>query len=506
MQETPIFIEKLVLIALAFRLVQRSSILNELFQNIQVSLPSILNVSAVFGMTLFAFAIIFNHFFALVKYGPNGTAHANFRSLGTSLQTLFRMTTGEDWNSLLADFTVQYPNCAVWGETRGDCGQPIFAYFIFIIFHILCSYIFVNLLTVVVINNFSYAFDKRNMSNLITKDDLRLFKSAWSDFDPRATGYIQQKDIGRFLHTLNGKLGIRFYPPELSVQSLLQKSRRPWNHDTGDPVTHAQKLMSIFYHKMSIPNFNSEEVAKALSKMDQDAVADGRRTYNFKYKELKSLVGPHGLPFNEALRALALSLVDIAQALTLDELIKQASHEALIKDAVAIEKARGVFLTHIQRKRFLQWREEQGERELEKLRYNNLGITIPKPPPLPIPKKSSEGRSTRVPAIVIDSKRTVQPRFNQDFLHPHSPRPLSPKRDRSSLDYWQGEFRSRTQSPDSPTRSLTSGGSSDSTESKSPQLSPTRSPTMYISETYTDIVQDLDRSEWQRLLNDATDK
>jgi hypothetical protein len=68
------------------------------------------------------------------------------------------------------------------------------------------------------------------------------------------------------------------------VQSLLQKSRRPWNHDTGDPVTHAQKLMSIFYHKMSIPNFNSEEVAKALSKMDQDAVADGRRTYNFKYK------------------------------------------------------------------------------------------------------------------------------------------------------------------------------------------------------------------------------
>jgi ATP-dependent RNA circularization protein (DNA/RNA ligase family) len=104
-------------------------------------------------------------------------------------------------------------------------------------------------------------------------------------------------------------------------------------------------------------------------------------------------------------------------------LIKQASHEALIKDAVAIEKARGVFLTHIQRKRFLQWREEQGERELEKLRYHNLGITIPKPPPLPIPKKSSEGRSTRVPAIVIDSKRTVQPRFNQDFLHPHSPRP-----------------------------------------------------------------------------------
>jgi hypothetical protein len=63
-------------------------------------MPSIINVSAVFAITLFCFSIIFNQFFALVRFGPNGTPHANFRGIGTSLQTLFRMATGEDWVSL----------------------------------------------------------------------------------------------------------------------------------------------------------------------------------------------------------------------------------------------------------------------------------------------------------------------------------------------------------------------------------------------------------------------
>lgn len=192
-------------------------------------------------------------------------------------------------------------------------------------------------------------------------------------------------------------------------------------------------------------------------------------------------------------------------AVSLDELVTQASHEAHIKDAVAIEKARGVFLTHIQRKRFLQWREEQGERELAKIKYHSLGKTAPKPPPLSIPKWS-EGRSIGVPTIVIDSKRTDQPRINQDFLHPHSPRTLAPKHDRDNVEYERGEFRIRDQSPDSSTRHRSSGGSSDSSEDRSPRLSPTISPNMYISETSTDIAGDLDRSEWQLLLNDAADE
>lgn len=46
------------------------------------------------------------------------------------------------------DFAVQYPDC-VQGK---DCGSPIAAYTLFIIFYVVCTYIFVNLLTVVRLN------------------------------------------------------------------------------------------------------------------------------------------------------------------------------------------------------------------------------------------------------------------------------------------------------------------------------------------------------------------
>lgn len=78
------------------------------------------------------------------------------------------MATGEDWvsirsmtrimisilltlvkDSLLHDFAVTYPNCVYAGSCYGDCGYPALAYVLFIAFYFLCTYIFVNLLTVV---------------------------------------------------------------------------------------------------------------------------------------------------------------------------------------------------------------------------------------------------------------------------------------------------------------------------------------------------------------------
>jgi hypothetical protein len=43
-------------------------------------------------------------------------------------------------------------------------------------------------------------------------------------------------------------------------------------------------MLSALYRRLSVPHFNVEEVAKALSNMDVNAVQEARRTYNFKYK------------------------------------------------------------------------------------------------------------------------------------------------------------------------------------------------------------------------------
>jgi hypothetical protein len=51
--------------------------------------------------------------------------------------------------------------------------------------------------------------------------------------------------------------------------------------------------------------------------------------------------------------------------------VEQATHEAQIKKAVALDKARGVFLTTIQRRRFLQWREKNREEEVLEMSFND---------------------------------------------------------------------------------------------------------------------------------------
>ncbi|KAI8579947.1 hypothetical protein K450DRAFT_239855 [Umbelopsis ramanniana AG] len=510
----PLFLEKLVLIALAFRLAQRSPVLHELFLTVQLSIPSIINVSAVFALTLFCFAIIFNQFFALVRFGQYGTVHANFRTLATSLQTLFRMTTGEDWNGLLHDFTVDYPNCVANVSYYVDCGYPVFTYVLFLVFYFICTYIFVNLLTVVVISNFSYAFDRRNVSTLLTPNDLRQFKFAWSKLDPTATGYIQQKDIGKLLHILEGKLGIRIYPKHLSIPSLVEKSRRPWNYPDIEPETLYQKYLSNLYKHLSIPHFNTEEVAKALSTMDTNAVKEARRIFNFKYKELESCVGPRGLPFSVAMKALALSLVDIVQSLTLNDLVEQATHEALIKEAVALEKARGVFLTTIQRRRFLQWQESNIENKPLDIQYDDVKFS----PTLHDlerlkPFQRSGHTAIDIPSIIVSNKHP-QHHPNEgddtaDYLHPNTARPNSTRyrrgSDTSSASSGHSQLHPITTSS-SPTKSLSSYGSGGSAANSLPNLllSPPMSPSYDIPQGITgDVLENMENSEWQQILRDA---
>lgn len=67
-------------------------------------------------------------------------------------------------------------------------------------------------------SNFEYAYETRSRFTLLSKDDLRRyvmaqadmdsntnvhddsFKSAWSEVDPSGSGYIQRKDVVKFLN------------------------------------------------------------------------------------------------------------------------------------------------------------------------------------------------------------------------------------------------------------------------------------------------------------------
>lgn len=123
-------------------------------------MPSIIQVSSVFMVTMCLFAMLFMEFFGLTKYGVYGTAHSNFRDYGNALLLLVRATSGEAWNAIIIDYTVQYPNCnSSSNYLEDDCGSPFWAYFLFDVFYIICTHIFLNLFTAV--SFISFLFKKK---------------------------------------------------------------------------------------------------------------------------------------------------------------------------------------------------------------------------------------------------------------------------------------------------------------------------------------------------------
>ena len=60
-------------------------------------MPIVMYVTGAFAIVILCFAVILQELFATTRYGVYGNNHANFRTLGDTLQTLWRVTTGENW-------------------------------------------------------------------------------------------------------------------------------------------------------------------------------------------------------------------------------------------------------------------------------------------------------------------------------------------------------------------------------------------------------------------------
>ena len=66
------------------------------------AIPEMANVAGLLFLGLYIYAILGVFLFAETKLS-NANYHANFRNFGYALLTLFRMSTGENWNDIMAD-------------------------------------------------------------------------------------------------------------------------------------------------------------------------------------------------------------------------------------------------------------------------------------------------------------------------------------------------------------------------------------------------------------------
>lgn len=152
------------------------------------------------------YAIALTQAFGLTRFNASETGNLNFRSVPKALVLLFRTSVGEGWNEIMEDFaTVEPPNCVISDNYfDNDCGSAGWARFLFISWNILSMYIFVNLFVSLIYESFSYVYQRSSGSGAVSRDEIRRFKQAWTEFDPNGTGYISKDVFPRLL-------GVRFY-------------------------------------------------------------------------------------------------------------------------------------------------------------------------------------------------------------------------------------------------------------------------------------------------------
>jgi hypothetical protein len=188
-----------------FRLVKQAKGLKQLIQTLIFSFPALGNVGFLLFMLFFTYAIAGMNMFGNVKYGEQLNEHANFRNFWTSMVTLLRMATGENWNGLMHDCMVEEPECS---EDEGNCGSYVSALLYFCSFNIFSSLLLLNVFVAIVLKNFEEEVNKdpNNTDTPVARDAIVQFGELWADMTPSAQYSMPIASLGVFINRL-GKLG-----------------------------------------------------------------------------------------------------------------------------------------------------------------------------------------------------------------------------------------------------------------------------------------------------------
>jgi voltage-dependent calcium channel L type alpha-1D len=154
-----------------------------LFFTFVSAIPQLTYIGGLMLLIFIIFAVLGVQIFALVQKQGAIDEHANFRSFGSALITLFRMSTGESWHELMYDCartkSIIY-NCkdvVGWEDIKtgkiDGCGNS-FAYIYSMLFMIVVSFVFLNLFIAIIITQYE---ESQNSENLpVGESTIEFFK------------------------------------------------------------------------------------------------------------------------------------------------------------------------------------------------------------------------------------------------------------------------------------------------------------------------------------------
>ncbi|KAK7018498.1 Ion transport protein-domain-containing protein [Favolaschia claudopus] len=341
-------LQKLFLVCIAFKLVERTNSLNKLFKTAVASLPIIANLIGLWAILFIFFGILFLEVFALTKWHSGENRSQNFSSLGRALVMLTFFTSGEGWNQYMHDYATVYPRCTnPEQEENSDCGSIGWAFTLFIAWNLLSMYIFVNLFTGVVVENFSYVFQVSGGSKSITRAQMRSFKTVWAEFANPKTGLLERSSFVPFFGKLSGVFEARIYPTEFSIPNILAKSK-----PSGDSqyTTPGRIVDGVDLNKLE----------KVLKEIDYPAIRKRRAIYTRLYHEASISHQGRGISFTDMLFLLAHhKLIVDRDALVLKDLVVRTETNKLVTDLVNLDRVRSLLKTISHRRRFRKYQQQR---------------------------------------------------------------------------------------------------------------------------------------------------
>ncbi|KAG4073861.1 hypothetical protein HA402_014066 [Bradysia odoriphaga] len=247
------FIGFMVVILRFFTITGKHTTLKMLMLTVGVSVCK--SFFIIFGMFLlvFFYALAGTILFGTVKYGEGIGRRANFGSPITGVAMLFRIVTGEDWNKIMHDCMVQPPYCTIsanYWET--DCGNFTASLVYFCTFYVIITYIVLNLLVAIIMENFSLFYSNEEDA-LLSYADIRNFQNTWNIVDIHQRGVIPVRRVKFILRLLKGRLECEPQKDRLLFKYMCYELDKLHN---GEDVT--------FHDVINMLSYRSVDIRKAL--------------------------------------------------------------------------------------------------------------------------------------------------------------------------------------------------------------------------------------------------
>uniref|UniRef100_A0A671YQY2 Voltage-dependent N-type calcium channel subunit alpha n=1 Tax=Sparus aurata TaxID=8175 RepID=A0A671YQY2_SPAAU len=241
-------------------------------------------VCLLIAMLFFIYAIIGMQVFGNIDLNEDTAInhHNNFRTFLQALMLLFRSATGEAWHEIMLS-CLSHRACDERSGSHGkECGSD-FAYFYFVSFIFLCSFLMLNLFVAVIMDNFEYL---TRDSSILGPHHLDEFIRVWAEYDPAACGRIKYLDMYQMLLHMSPPLGLgKKCPPRVAYKRLV-KMNMPIADD--NTVHFTSTLMALIRTALEIKLASAQRLSDAELKKELSTVWP-----SLSQKTMDLLVTPH---------------------------------------------------------------------------------------------------------------------------------------------------------------------------------------------------------------------